>query len=144
MKLLVINGPNLNLTGLRKTDIYGTQTLSEINAEIKAYAAEKGVSVTFFQSNHEGALIDTLQAARGQYAGAVLNAGAYTHYSYALRDAVEAVSDSLPVAEVHMSDITAREDFRKISVLRDVCVGQIYGHGKDSYKMGIDLLLKIL
>lgn len=144
MKVLVINGPNLNLTGLRKPEVYGTQTLDEMNEELRAYAAAKGVSAAFFQSNHEGALIDAIQAARGQVDGVVLNAGAYTHYSYAIRDAIEAVAAFLPVIEVHMSDIAQREDFRKISVLSDVCAGQISGYGKDSYKMGIDLLIKIL
>ncbi len=144
MKILVLNGPNLNLLGVRKQAIYGTETLEAINAELQDYGAAKGAEMDFFQSNHEGAMIDALQMARAQYDGVVLNAGAYTHYSYAIRDAIEAVSDVLPVVEVHMSDISQREDFRKNSVLREVCVKQIYGHGKDSYKMGIDLLLKIL
>ena len=144
MKLLVINGPNLNMTGVRKKDIYGSETLESINNELKEYAASKGAQVDFFQSNHEGAIIDAIQQSREKYDGAVINAGAYTHYSYAIRDAIEAVSDYLPFVEVHMSDIHSREDFRKTSVITEVCLKQISGYGKDSYKMGIDLLIEIL
>ena len=108
------------------------------------YGEGKGVQVDFYQSNHEGALIDKIHASRTDYDGVVLNAGAYTHYSYAMRDAIEAVQDFTPYVEVHMSDIHQREDFRRISVLTPVCVKQICGFGKDSYKMGIDLLLEIL
>ena len=98
----------------------------------------------FYQSNHEGDIIDAIHASRNDYDGVVINAGAYTHYSYAIRDAIEAVQDYTLFVEVHMSDIHAREDFRKTSVITDVCVKQISGFGKDSYKMGIDLLLEIL
>ena len=97
----------------------------------------------FYQSNHEGDIIDAIHASRNDYDGVVINAGAYTHYSYAIRDAIEAVQDYTPFVEVHMSDIHAREDFRKTSVITDVCVKQISGFGKDSYKMGIGLLLEI-
>jgi len=144
MKILVLNGPNLNMTGIRKKDVYGAETLEDINRELAAYGREKGAEVIFFQSNHEGAIIDRLHACRGEVDGVVLNAGAYTHYSYAIRDAIEAIADYVPVVEVHMSDIHSREDFRHISVITDVCVKQISGFGKDSYKMGIDLLLEIL
>ena len=144
MKLLVINGPNLNLTGIRKKGVYGTRTLGEINESLKEYARNKGAELDFFQSNHEGEIIDAIQNSRTRYDGAVINAGAYTHYSYAIRDAIEAVSDFLPYVEVHMSDIHAREDFRKLSVITDVCIKQICGFGEDSYKMGIDLLCEIL
>ena len=144
MKVLVINGPNLNMTGIRKKDVYGSETLESINAELKAYANEKGIEADFFQSNHEGAIIDKIHGSRNEYDGVVINAGAYTHYSYAIRDAIESVSDYLPFVEVHMSDIHSREDFRHISVITDVCVKQISGFGKDSYKMGIDLLSEIL
>ena len=144
MKLLIINGPNLNMTGIRKTDIYGSETLDSINAELIEYAKSKGAEADFFQSNHEGEIIDVIQNSRNGYDGVVINAGAYTHYSYAIRDAIEAVSGFLPYVEVHMSDIHKREDFRKKSVITDVCVKQICGFGKDSYKMGIDLLLEIL
>ena len=144
MKILVLNGPNLNMTGIRKKNVYGAETLEDINKELKAYGGERGAEMSFFQSNHEGAIIDVIHESREKYDGVVLNAGAYTHYSYAIRDAIEAVADYVPFVEVHMSDIHKREDFRKISVISDVCVKQISGFGKDSYKMGIDLLLEIL
>ena len=144
MKILVLNGPNLNMTGIRKTNVYGAQTLDDINNELKAYGESKGCEMYFYQSNHEGALIDVIHESKDKYDGVVLNAGAYTHYSYAIRDDIEAVADFTPFVEVHMSDIHKREDFRKISVITDVCVKQISGFGKDSYKMGIDLLCEIL
>ncbi len=144
MKILIINGPNLNLTGIRKKEHYGSQTLDEINAELSAYAKTKGCELDFYQSNHEGDIIDKIQSSREEYDGAVINAGAYTHYSYAIRDAIEAVSDFLPFVEVHMSDIHSREDFRRVSVITEVCLKQFSGFGKDSYKMGIDLLCEIL
>lgn len=144
MKILVLNGPNLNMTGIRKTNVYGAQTLDDINNELKAYGESKGCEMYFYQSNHEGTLIDVIHESKDKYDGVVLNAGAYTHYSYAIRDAIEAVADFTPFVEVHMSDIHKREDFRKISVITDVCVKQISGFGKDSYKMGIDLFCEIL
>lgn len=144
MKILVMNGPNLNMTGIRKKNVYGAETLADINAELKAYGESKGCEMSFYQSNHEGALIDVIHESKDKYDGVVLNAGAYTHYSYAIRDAIEAVADYTLFVEVHMSDIHKREDFRKISVITDVCVKQISGFGKDSYKMGIDLLCEIL
>lgn len=144
MKILVMNGPNLNMTGIRKKNVYGAETLADINAELKAYGESKGCEMSFYQSNHEGALIDVIHESKDKYDGVVLNAGAYTHYSYAIRDAIEAVADYTPFVEVHMSDIHKREDFRKISVITDVCVKQISGFDKDSYKMGIDLLCEIL
>ena len=144
MKILVMNGPNLNMTGIRKKNVYGAETLADINAELKAYGESKGCEMSFYQSNHEGALIDVIHESKDKYDGVVLNAGAYTHYSYAIRDAIEAVADYTPFVEVHMSDIHKREDFRKISVITDVCVKQISGFGKDSYKTGIDLLCEIL
>lgn len=132
------------MTGIRKKSVYGGETLEQINEELADYGREKGAELSFFQSNHEGELIDIIHESRNTYDGVVINAGAYTHYSYAIRDAIEAVGDYLPYVEVHMSDIHQREDFRKISVITDVCVKQICGYGKDSYKMGIDLLLEIL
>ena len=133
MKFLVINGVNLNLTGVREKEIYGTKTLDEINAEIAAVAYENGDEIEFFQSNYEGAIVEKIhEAFLGKTCDAILlNAGAYTHYSYAIRDAVAAVS--VPVYEVHMSDIHAREDFRKTSVLSEVCVGTVCGLGVGSY-----------
>lgn len=141
-KILVINGPNLNLTGTRKTDIYGTMTLTDIVAEIKEKGAKIGFLCDHFQSNHEGAIIDTLHAARGVYDGIVINAGAYTHYSYAIRDAIEAIE--IPCIEVHMSDIHKREEFRHTSVISPVCKKQICGLGKDSYIHGLYALKEIL
>lgn len=143
-KILVLNGPNLNMTGIRKKDVYGAETLDDINKYLKEYAQSKGADLFFYQSNHEGSIIDIIHKSKDEYDGVVINAGAYTHYSYAIRDAIESVKDFTHFVEVHMSDIHSREDFRKISVITDVCVKQISGFGKDSYKMGIDLLLEIL
>lgn len=128
----------------QKKDVYGAETLDDINAQLKAYGESKNAEMSFYQSNHEGDIIDLIHKSKDEYDGVIINAGAYTHYSYAIRDAIEAVSDYTPFVEVHMSDIHKREDFRKISVITPVCVKQICGFGKDSYKMGIDLLLKIL
>lgn len=144
MKILVLNGPNLNMTGIRKKNVYGAETLEDINNQLKAYGESKGVQMCFYQSNHEGDIIDVIHKSKDDYDGVVINAGAYTHYSYAIRDAIEAVSEFTPFVEVHMSDIHKREDFRKKSVITEVCIRQISGFGKDSYKMGIDLLLEIL
>ena len=138
-KFLLINGPNLNLLGVRQVDVYGTDTLQSIEEETVAYGASKGVEVDCFQSNHEGAIIDKLQEARLRYDGIVYNPGAHTHYSYALRDAVASID--VPTVEVHLSDIEAREDFRRRSVIAPVCIGQIKGKGKDGYKEAIDVLL---
>ena len=138
-KILVLNGPNLNLLGVREPDVYGTVTLADIEREVTEYAAERGASVDCFQSNHEGALIDKLHEARGAYDGIVYNPGAHTHYSYALRDAVSSID--VPTVEVHLSDIAAREEFRRISVIATVCVAQIKGKGKEGYKEAVDVLL---
>ena len=143
MKILVLNGPNLNMTGVRKKDVYGAETLDDINHELKEYGNQKGADIDFYQSNHEGDIIDVIHKSKDEYDAVVINAGAYTHYSYAIRDAIEAVSDFTPFVEVHMSDIHKREDFRKVSVITDVCQKQICGFGKDSYKMGIDFLLNL-
>lgn len=133
MKFLVINGVNLNLTGLREQSVYGTETLAEINKKIVAFAEKDGDSVDFYQSNIEGMLVNKLHEAflSGGYDGILLNAGAYTHYSYALRDAIAAID--IPVVEVHMSNVHAREDFRKNSVLSEVCKGVVCGFGANSY-----------
>lgn len=137
MKFLVINGVNLNLTGKREKGVYGTQTLDEINAEIAAFCTAQGDSVDFYQSNIEGELVNKLhEAFLGKTHDAiVLNAGAFTHYSYALRDAIAAID--IPVAEVHMSNVHAREEFRKTSVISEVCKGVICGFGKRSYVAAI-------
>lgn len=140
--LLIINGPNLNLTGTRKPEIYGSTTLAQINERIARHASGKGLTCDFFQSNHEGALIDKIHEARGKYAGVIINAGAYSHYSYAIRDAIEAVE--LPFIEVHLSNIFARDEFRSQSVLSAVCRGHISGFGADSYLLGVEALALIL
>ncbi len=131
MNVLVINGPNLNLLGEREPEIYGRLTLVDLEHQIEARASELGAHVRFFQSNHDGEIIDVLHNQRSWADAILLNAGAYTHYSYAIRDALAAIA--VPAAEVHLSDVDAREDFRKISVIRDVCVERFGGRGIDSY-----------
>lgn len=133
MKFLIINGVNLNLTGKREKGIYGSASLDEINAKIGAYCAANGDSADFYQSNIEGELVNKLHEAflNGGYDGILLNAGAFTHYSYALRDAIAAIN--IPVAEVHMSNVHAREEFRHHSVLSEVCKGVVCGFGHGSY-----------
>jgi 3-dehydroquinate dehydratase-2 len=137
MKFLVINGVNLNLTGIREKSVYGTRTLDEINEKITAFCENAGDKVEFYQSNIEGELVNKLHEAflRRSCDGIVLNAGAYTHYSYALRDAIAAID--IPVVEVHMSNIYAREEFRGKSVLSGVCKGVVCGFGDKSYLAAI-------
>ena len=144
MKILIINGVNLNLTGKREKGVYGTKTLEEINAEITAYCSQKGDEVSFYQSNIEGELVNKLhEAFLGKTCDAiVLNAGAFTHYSYALRDAISAID--IPVAEVHISNVHAREEFRKKSVLSEVCKGVVCGFGVGSYIAGIEGLRAVV
>lgn len=137
MKILILNGPNLNLQGRRDTDIYGSRTFESFYDALPSLYA--GVEFAYFQSNIEGELIDAVQQADGRYDGVVLNAGGYTHTSVALRDAVAAVS--VPVVEVHISSILAREEFRHVSLLAPVAVGSIMGFGLDSYRLGIEALL---
>lgn len=136
MKFLVLNGVNLGLTGRREKGVYGSQSLEEINAELAAFCQKNGHVAEFFQSDIEGELCSRLHAAEGKYDGIVLNAGAYTHYSYALRDAIAAIT--VPVVEVHMSNVHAREEFRKKSVLTEVCRGEILGFGKNSYFLALE------
>lgn len=136
-KLLVLNGPNINLTGTREPSHYGALTLAQINEKLAERAAELNLSLDFAQTNHEGEIIDILHAAPEQYAGIILNAGAYTHYSYAIRDAIAAIAP-LPVVEVHMSNIHAREAFRHTSVIAPVCRGQIAGFGWESYRLALE------
>jgi len=140
MRILVVNGPNLNMLGKRDVNHYGSFTLEDVEVEIRNTAKAADVEVEFFQSNHEGALIDIIQVARQKFDGIVINPGAFTHYSYAIRDAIEA--SGIPVIEVHISDIHNREDFRKISVTEPVCVGQISGRGLLSYVDGLKELVE--
>jgi 3-dehydroquinate dehydratase-2 len=151
MKLLVIHGPNLNLLGRREPEIYGRQTLAELDEAIRAHAARRGVAVEIFQSNHEGAIIDRIHAAidggpacDGSHAACdalIINPGAYTHYSLAIRDAIAGVG--IPAIEVHLSDIHAREEFRRHSIIAGVCRAQISGLGVHSYLEAIDRLVEI-
>ena len=140
-KFLLMNGPNLNMLGVRDPAIYGTDTLASIEAEVEAYGAQHGVQIDCFQSNHEGALIDKLHEAHGVYDGIVYNPGAHTHYSYALHDAVECID--VPVVEIHISDISKREEFRRTSVIAPACVAQIKGKGKAGYLEAVDVLLAL-
>jgi len=139
MNILVINGPNLNLLGSREPEIYGHETLEEIMSWLANQPEVQGHSLKYFQSNHEGAIIDRIHQALGQADGILINPGAYTHYSYAIRDALAAVG--LPAVEVHLSAIDQREPFRRISVIKDVCISQVSGKGKESYRIGLDYLL---
>lgn len=136
MKILILNGPNLNLQGRRDTDVYGTKTFEEFLTELRSSFPE--VEMDYFQSNVEGELINALHRSMGVYDGVVLNAGGYTHTSVALRDAVAAVST--PVVEVHISSILAREEFRHQSLLAAVAIGSIMGFGLDSYRLGVEAL----
>jgi len=138
LKILVMHGPNLNLLGKREPDVYGTKTLDDINSIIQHKADQLGVRVDFHQSNHEGFLIDYIHEKYEQADGILINPGALTHYSYALRDAIAGVS--LPAVEVHLSDIYQRESFRRISVIKEICIEQISGRGIDSYLEGLQKL----
>ena len=139
MKILVINGPNLNMLGCREPEIYGSKTYKDLRKQIKEFAKEKGVRVSFFQSNCEGDLVTAIQKAYKKYDGIVINPGAYTHTSIALLDAVKSVL--VPTVEVHISDLTTREDFRKLSYIRAACIGTISGKGFDGYNDAINLLI---
>ena len=138
MKILVINGPNLNMLGIREPAHYGRETYADLVAKIERHCQEKGIAVEQFQSNHEGALVDEIQRAYGRIDGIVINPGAYTHTSIAILDAVKAVN--IPTVEVHISKVEEREDFRQISYVRLACVKTITGHGTDGYLEAIDFL----
>ena len=137
MKILILNGPNLNRLGIRKPEVYGTKTMAQILLDIQRSWPE--VRFTYFQSNHEGDLIDRLQEFEGD--GIVLNAGGYSHTSVALRDAVEECA--VPIVEVHISDIHAREPFRNTDLLSDVCAHTIIGHGTDGYKEAVEYIMSL-
>lgn len=141
-KVLVLHGPNINLTGIREPGTYGSETLQTINDDILEKAKQLELDCAIFQTNHEGELIDKIHAALTDYDGIVINAGAYTHYSYAIRDAISSVRK--PCVEVHMSNIHAREPFRHESVIAPVCIGQICGFGKESYLLGLEAVSKYL
>ncbi|MGN0627141.1 MAG: type II 3-dehydroquinate dehydratase [Oscillospiraceae bacterium] len=140
MKILVINGPNLNMLGIREPGIYGSETYATLLDKISAHAEKRGVSAEFFQSNHEGALVDRIQEAFGNTDGIVINPGAYTHTSIALLDALKAVG--IPAVEVHISDVSKREEFRSVSYIRAACVGSVIGHGTDGYLEAMDMLIE--
>lgn len=141
-KVLIINGPNLNMLGIREKSIYGADTLDSINAEIKAYGDELNIECDFFQSNCEGEIITKIHSVLAEYDGCIINAGAYTHYSYAIRDAIACVNK--PFIEVHMSDVMAREEFRHVSVIREVCKDVIAGFGKKSYTMALKAIGELI
>ena len=141
MKLLFLNGPNLNLLGIREPDIYGKETYAALEAYIRAFCAEMGIECEIFQSNHEGALVDAIQAAYGKMDGIVINPAAYTHTSVALLDALKAVG--LPAVEVHLSDVSKREDFRQVSYVRPACCKTVAGHGFEGYRLAAEFLLAL-
>ena len=138
-KLLIINGPNINMLGIREPGIYGEQSYATLQNRIREYAASRGIEVELYQSNHEGDLVDRIQQAYGNTDGIVINPGAYTHTSIALLDAVKAVS--IPTVEVHISNVSKREDFRQISYIRLACVKTISGHGIEGYIEAMQFLL---
>ena len=140
MRFLIVNGPNLNLLGKREPGIYGDQSYEALCALIRDHAAARGSTADCFQSNHEGAIIDAIHAADGVYDAIIINPAAYTHYSYAILDALKAVD--VPAYEVHISHIDQREPFRAVSVTAPACVGQLYGHGFDGYLIATDHFLE--
>jgi len=142
MKILVLNGPNLNLLGSREKNIYGEQSLEDIAKRMMQEAEMLGIDIDFIQSNHEGQLIDKIHEAKGKYSAIIINPGAYTHYSIAIRDAISAVQ--IPTIEIHLSNIYTREEFRQKSVIAPVCLGQICGFGGSSYIVALNAIKNIL
>ncbi|MBQ1188670.1 MAG: type II 3-dehydroquinate dehydratase [Peptococcaceae bacterium] len=141
LRVLVLNGPNLNLLGTRKPEIYGTTTLADIEGMMRERAVELGIEMDFMQTNYEGELVEAIQKAKGKYQYLLLNAAAYTHTSVAIRDAIEAVE--LPAVEIHLSNIHAREEFRHHSLIAPVCVGQICGFGAKSYLLALQYVAEM-
>ena len=139
MKILVINGPNINMLGIREPDIYGRTTYADLCAMIRNHAADKGVEITLYQSNHEGDLVDAIQQAYGTQDAIVINPAAYTHTSVALLDALKAIA--IPAVEIHISDPDSREEFRHVSYVRSACVKTICGHGLNGYLEAVDFLI---
>ena len=142
MRILIINGVNLNMLGYREPEQYGTITLKELEKELHAYSFSLGIDIETFQSNIEGEIVERIQQAREHFDGIVLNAGAYTHTSIAIRDAI--TTAAMPTVEVHMSNIYTREEFRHKSLIAPVCIGQIAGFGLDSYKLGLNAVVNFL
>jgi len=142
MKILVINGVNMNMLGFREPEKYGSMTLKDLEKDLYAYSFELGVDIETFQSNHEGEIVEKIHSAKNTFDGIVINAGAYTHTSVAIRDAIASVD--VPTVEVHMTNIYKREDFRHHSYLAPVCVGQISGFGLNSYKLGLKALTELI
>ena len=140
MNILVINGPNMNMLGVREPEIYGRETLADLEEMIRAHCESRGVNCEFFQSNHEGAIVDRIQQAYGTSDGIVINPAAYTHTSVAIPDALRAVG--IPAVEVHVSDIAARESYRHISYTKEACLAQIAGRGLKGYLDAVDLLIE--
>ena len=140
MKIVVIHGPNLNLLGEREPGVYGSETFEKLNNDIMARASAYGIECEISQSNHEGEIIDKLHEARKSFDGVLLNAGAYTHYSYAIRDAISAIR--IPVIEIHISNTASRDEFRHKSVIGPVCMASVAGFGRDSYILGMDGLVR--
>ncbi len=139
MKILVVNGPNLNMLGRREPKKYGTKTLEQINEELKNFASLQGVEISFYQSNIEGELVNAIQSAKGNFDGIIINPAAYTHTSVAIRDAILAVK--IPTVEVHLSNVYSREEFRQTTYTAGVCLGQIAGFGGFGYKLALSALL---
>lgn len=142
MKILIINGVNMNMLGIREPEKYGSMTLEDLEKELYAYSFELGIDIETYQSNHEGEIVEKIHSAKNIYDGIVINAGAYTHTSIAIRDAIASVG--LPTVEIHMTNIYKREDFRHNSFIAPVCIGQISGFGSNSYKLGLNGLVNYL
>lgn len=142
MKILVLNGPNINMLGIREPNLYGTETYDTLVKKIKSYCDERKIETAFFQSNHEGALVDEIQKAFGVFDAIIMNPAAYTHTSVALLDALKAVK--IPCVEVHISDVSAREDFRQVSFVRAACFKTVSGLGTDGYLRAVDAIVELL